>query len=133
GELPWHPPQPADPGQHQLPALDADGIPAGVGRPGGDPGTAGRHVRPRPHVQPGFRHLRAGRARAPVRPVHRPERRDVADLVAGSGGGGGGPAFWPTPPPPPPRRSAPTHRRGPAGPPPRRPLPLPLLPPPPPS
>ena len=48
GDLPRHPPRPAGPGQHQLPAVDDHGLPAGPGGAGGHARPARRHVRPGP-------------------------------------------------------------------------------------
>ncbi len=50
-------------------------------------GTAGRHLRPGQDVQRGLRDLRARRAGAAIRPVHRRVGRAVADRLPGRAGG----------------------------------------------
>ena len=55
--LPGHRPQPADAGQHRLPALDADGLHGRAGRAGGVARPGGRHVRPGEDLQPRLRRL----------------------------------------------------------------------------
>ena len=58
--------EPAGPRQRQLPAVDADGLPAGDRGAGGHVRPARRHVRPGPDLQPRLRGLhRRRRSRCP--------------------------------------------------------------------
>ena len=85
-DLPGHPPGSAGARQHQLPAMDDHGVPAGPGRPRGHPRPPRRHLRPRQDLQRGVRGLHGGLGPAVVRPVHRRARRAVADRLAGAPG-----------------------------------------------
>ncbi len=86
GDLPRHQPRSADGREHQLPALDDHGLPAGPGRARGDRRPARRHVRPGQDLQRRLRRVHSGVDPAVVRSVHGRPRRSVADRVAGGAG-----------------------------------------------
>ncbi len=88
GDLPRDPPGSARPGQRRLPAVDADGLPAGDRRAGRDARPARRHVRQGAHLHRRLRglHRRVRRPRAHAR--RRARRRAVADRLAGGAGRG---------------------------------------------
>ena len=78
-DLPRHQAEPARPEQCQLPALDDHGLHGRHRRPGGEPRTHRRHVRPGPPVQPGISRLHGGIDPALAGVHHRPQRRAGAD------------------------------------------------------
>ena len=82
--LPGHPPRPARPGQQLLPAVDDPQLHGGHQRAGGQPGPAGRHVRPGEDVQPRLRRLHLLLAAAHHHLDERHRRRPVAGRSCGS-------------------------------------------------
>ena len=57
GDLPRDPPQPTDPVEHELPAVDAAQLHGRDGGAGREPRPGGGHIRPSADVQPRLRDL----------------------------------------------------------------------------